>query len=155
MRSFVLIEQAIFTSTQTERNDGYQLVGCSPGLSSTDAHELTIWGPSHDSLLERSGERSSTNFFRLAGGNFCVSRSMLAGAEYSGRGEVVYTQFLVTPPEVLARFANNPFALLRAATASGALRVFERIPEALEGLRLGGRATAVDKIGRASCRERV
>ncbi len=140
----MLIEQAIFTSTQTERADGYQLVSQSPGLSAEDARELTVWGPSHDSLVERQGDRSSTNFFELASGAFCVSRTLLAGAEYSGRGEVVYTQFLIVPPEVLARFANNPFAILRAATASGDLRVHERIPKALVGLRLGGRAAAVD-----------
>ncbi len=140
----MLIEQAIFTSTQTDRADGYQLACCSPGLAAADATELNIWGPSHDSLLERDGERSSSNFFRLASGSYCVSRSVVAGAEYSGRGEVVSTQFLVVPPELMVRFANNPFAVLRAATASGSLHVHDRLPKSLEPLSLGGRAAVVD-----------
>jgi len=140
----VVIEQAIFTSAETDCAEGYQLVSRSSGLSPGDAHELALWGPSHDSLLERGGPPSSVNFFRLASGAYCVSRSTVAGVEYSGRGEVVYTQFLVVAPDTLARFANNPFAIVRAATAIGALRVLEKVPESLDALRLGGRSTAVD-----------
>jgi GTPase-associated protein 1, N-terminal domain type 2 len=141
----VLIEQAIFTSAQTDRAEGYQLAGRSAGLSTEDARELAVWGPSHDSLLEQSGEPASTNFHRLSSGAYCVSRTTLVGAEYSGRGGAqVYTQFLVVPPPLLARFSNNPFAILRAATASGALAVGRQIPEVLEPFRLSGRAAAVD-----------
>jgi GTPase-associated protein 1 len=141
----VLIEQAIFTSAHTDRTQGYQLIGRSPGLSDGDARELALWGPSHDSLVETSLAPASTNFHKLASGAYCVSRTTLAGAEFSGRGGAqVYTQFLVVPSEVLARFANNPFAILRAATASGALGVYDSIPETLEPLRLGGRSAVVD-----------
>lgn len=139
------IEQAIFTSAKTDRAQGYQLLSRSAGLAEADARELSVWGPSHGSLLEHPGECSSANFFTLASGLHCVSRTTLAGAEYSGRGgELVYTQFLVVPPEVLARFANNPFAILRAAAASGALCVHAQVPESLEPVRLGGRAPVVD-----------
>lgn len=141
----MLIEQAIFTSAKTERAQGYQLVGRSPGLSDADARDLAVWGPSHDSLQGSSGSRGSTNFFQLASGHYCVSRTSTAGAEYSGRGgEVVHTRFLVVPPEVLARFANNPFTLLRAATAIGAMEVVTPVSERLEPLRLGGRSAPVD-----------
>jgi hypothetical protein len=141
----VLIEHAIFTSAQTDRAEGYQLAGRSTGLSAEDARELAVWGPSHDSLLEQSGEPASTNFHRLSSGAYCVSRTTLAGAEYSGRGGAqVYTQFLVVPPPVLARFSNNPFAILRAATASGALMVGRQIPEVLKPFRMSGRSPAVD-----------
>ncbi|MGD9722299.1 MAG: hypothetical protein AB7O59_11340 [Pirellulales bacterium] len=142
----MLIEQAIFTSADTNRAAGYQLISRSPGLSEADARELAVWGPAHDSLLERSGELpASTNFHRLASGAYAVSRTTAAGAEYSGRGgPLVYTQFLVLPGEVLAKFANDPFAVLRAATASGAMVVYEQIPESLEPVQLGGRAPAVD-----------
>lgn len=140
----MLIEQAIFTSAQTPQAEGYQLVRRSPGLAEADARQLTLWGPSHDSLLERSGRRLSTNFFKLDSGAYCVSRTAPAGAEFSGRGEVVTTQFLVVPPEVLARFGNNPFALVRAALASGAMTACETIPETLAPLRLVGRASRVD-----------
>ncbi len=117
----MLIEQAIFTSAETDRAQGYQLVRRSAGVSETDARELSLWGPSHDSLVERPNERSSVNFFRLESGWYSVSRTTLEGAEYSGRGgQRVSTHFLLVPPEVLARFGNNAFAVLRAATAIGA-----------------------------------
>jgi hypothetical protein len=141
----VLIEQAIFTSANTDRAQGYQLVSRSPGLSEADARELAVWGPSHDSLLERPGGLSSTNLFKLISGAYCVSRTQLAGAEYSGRGgEVVQTRFLVVPAEVFARFGNNAFAVVRAATAIGAFEVLEHLPETLEPLTLGGRSAPVD-----------
>lgn len=141
----MLIEQAIFTSAKTQRAQGYQLIGRSPGLSDTDARDLAVWGPSHDSLLSTSAARGSTNFFQLSSGHYCVSRTSTAGAEYSGRGgDVVHTRFLVVPPEVLIRFANNPFTLLRAATAIGAMEVVTPVSERLEPLRLGGRSAPVD-----------
>lgn len=141
----MLIEQAIFTSAETDRTQGYQLVRRSPGLSEADARELSLWGPSHDSLLERPGERTSVNFFRLESGSYSVSRTILGGTEYSGRGgEKVYTQFLVVPPEVLARFGNNAFAVLRAATAIGALELGEPTTAPLESLSLAGRAAPID-----------
>jgi len=141
----VAIEQAIFTSAETDRTQGYQLVRRSRGLSEVDARELSLWGPSHDSLLERPGERTSVNFFRLESGLFSVSRTILGGAEYSGRGgERVHTQFLVVPPEELARFGNNAFAVLRAATAIGALELREPTTAPLESLSLSGRSAPVD-----------
>jgi hypothetical protein len=141
----VPIEQAVFTSARTDRAAGYQLLSRSCGLAESDARELSVWGPSHGSLLEQSGQCASTNFFRLASGASCVSRTTMAGAEYSGRGgKSVYTQFLVVPADVMARFANNPFAILRAAAASGALCVHETVPESLEPIELGGRAPVVE-----------
>ncbi len=141
----MLIEQAVFTSAETDRTRGYQLASRSPGVSDSDARELTAWGPSHDSLIERPGERASTNFHKLASGAYCVSRTTLAGEEYSKRGAArIYTHMLILPTEVLAQFGNNPFAVLRAATALGALSVHEQVPGALEPLQLAGRAPAVD-----------
>ncbi len=141
----MFIEQAIFASAITDRAEGYQLVGRSPGLSEAEARELTAWGPSHESLLETSGAPLSVNFHQLANGMYCVSRTTQSGAEYSGRGGAsVYTQFLMMSADVLRRFANNPFAVLRAATAAGLVLVYEQIPEVLEPLRLGGRSAVVD-----------
>ena len=141
----MLIEQAIFTSAQTDRAQGYQLLSRSPGLTEADARELSVWGPSHNSLLDEASAGASTNFFRLASGSYCVSRTTIAGNEYSGRGgESVYTQFLIVPPETMAKFANNPFAVLRAAMASGVICVHEIVPEELEPVRLSGRAPVVD-----------
>jgi len=140
-----LIEQAIFTSAETDRSAGYQLVGKSSGLSQADARELAVYGPSHGALLQEGPEAVSFNFHPLPSGAYCVSRTTIAGCEYSNRGAArVYTQCLVVPRDVLARFANNPFAVLRAALAHGSLEVFERVPRRLEPLHLVGRAASVD-----------
>lgn len=141
----MLVEQAIFTSAVTDRAQGYQLTSRSPGISDADARELAVWGPSHDSLLEGHGATGSVNFNRLSSGAYAISRTTTGGAEYSGRGGAqVYTQFLVVSPELLARFANNPFAILRAATAVGAVVVKSEIPATLEPFRLLGRSAAVE-----------
>ena len=141
----MLIEQAIFASAVTERTQGYQLLSRSPGLSEADAREIAAWAPSHDSLLSRGGKAVSVNFQRLESGNFLVSRTTEAGAEYSGRGgATVRSHFFVVPPEILLRFGNNPFALLRAATAAGAIKSTAAVPETLDSLRLGGKSAAVD-----------
>ena len=141
-----LIEQAVFTSAQTDRLAGYQLVGQSPGISDEDAAALSAFGPSHDALLEPGPEPGSINFHALPSGAFCISRTTAAGWEYSGRGgQRIYTQSLVVPPVVLERFANNPFALLRAAMGCGAICVYDRVPERLAPFLLAGRAQPVDQ----------
>jgi hypothetical protein len=141
-----VVEQAIFTSAETERSAGYQLVAKSPGVVEADARELAVWCPSHDSLLESGVEALSINFHPLPSGAYCVSRTMAAGWEYSGRGgHRVYTHCLVVAPEVLARFANNPFAVLRAAVAAGAMEVHERVPARVEPLALLGGSSPVDQ----------
>jgi len=141
----LLIEQAIFTSVESDRRDGYQLAAHSAGVVSADLRELSLWGPSHDSLLETGSDAVSVNFHPLPSGAFCVSKTTPAGEEYSGRGEKIYTQCLVVPAEVLARFGNNPFALLTAAFAQGSLRVYDKVPDLLEPFRLAGKAAAVDQ----------
>ena len=142
----MFIEQAIFTSAETSRREGYQLVAHSAGIDEADLRELSAWGPSHDSLLESGDDAVSVNFFRLPSGGYCVSKTTPGGQEYSARGgPKVYTQCLVVDAEGLARFANNPFALLNAAFAQGSVRVHEKIPETLEAFRLAGRAAPVDQ----------
>ena len=140
------IEQAIFTSTQTSRLDGYQLAVHSPEIAAEDLRELSVWGPSHDSLLESGEDAVSINFHPLPSGAFCVSKTTPGGSEYSARkGPKVYTQCLVVDVKTLARFANNPFALLTAAFAQGSLKVHDPLPESLAGFRLAGKAAAVDQ----------
>jgi hypothetical protein len=140
------IEQAIFTSAETDRSAGYQVVARSPGVCEADARELAVWGPSHDSLLELSPEAVSFNFHPLPSGAFCVSRTTAAGWEYSSRGgHRIYTQCLIVPPEVLRRFANNPLALMRAAMAGGALEVHDEIPRRLDSLQIVGGAAPIDQ----------
>ena len=141
-----LIEQAVFTSAETDRSAGYQVVATSPGVSDDDARELSVWGPSHDALLRSVPGAVSVNFHPLPSGAYNIGRTTLAGSEYSGRrGARVYTQCLIVSPDSLWRFANNPFALLKAASASGSLRSYDVVPKRLKPLRLVGRAAAVDE----------
>ncbi len=135
------LETAIFTSVKSARLDGYQLAAASSGISDAVAKELTVWGPAHDSLWDMRYDARSVNFFRLTGGDYCLSCTTLAGAEYSGRGGGrVYTQIFLLPPDVLARFACDPFLVLRALAASGRLVVYDKVPEKLPGVPLLGRS---------------
>jgi hypothetical protein len=137
------IEQAIFTSVRGERMEGYQLAACSSGVDAAQAKELSAWGPAHESLLRDEPGATSVNFHLLRSGMGCLSKTTLAGAEYSGRhGGRVYTQLFLIPREGLDRFASNPFQLLRALTAGAKIRVCAEIPPRLPSLPLIGRATA-------------
>ena len=141
----MLVEQAIFTSAVTRRARGYHLVGRSPGVCDTDARELTVWCPSHDALLEEGRGAQSINFHPLESGAFCVSRTVAGKSEYSERGALcVTTHCLIVSPDLLARFANHPVAMLRAAIAGGVLDVGHPIPEHLPAFQLPGRAPVVD-----------
>jgi hypothetical protein len=139
------LETAIFTSIKSPRLDGYQLAAASSGVSESVAKELTLWGPAHDSVWDTRRDARSVNFFRLSGGDYCLSCTTLAGEEYSGRGGGrVYTQMFLLPPDVLARFAYDPFLVLRALAASGRLVVYDRVPEKLVGVPLLGRSERPD-----------
>jgi hypothetical protein len=137
----MLAQQAIFTSCRTARLDGYQLAATSAGVSQAQADELSAWGPAHDSLLNPTARAGSVNFHRLADGTWCISKTLPAGAEYSGRsGPRVYTSCLLVDGDLLDRFSNQPFRLLDAVVAAGHFRVLTRIPESLPAIPLRGRA---------------
>ena len=151
-----LLEQAIFTSAQTRRGDGYQLVAQSKGVSQTDARELTAWGPSHDALLFPEQGGVSFNFFALSRGAFALGRTTAEGAEYSRRGGMrIYTHFLIALPETLARFANNPVALLKAARADGVLDPKQAVETQLPGIVISGSASVVDRMSIQRTRDEI
>jgi hypothetical protein len=142
----VLIEQAIFTSAQTGRRDGYQVVAHSPDLDEHELAEIARHSPSHDALWDEDDDARSVSFYPLPSGRYCVSQSTWGGQEFSARrGPKVYTQCLVATTETMAALANNPFALLAAAFAQGQLRVLDKVPADLEPFRLCGRAAPVDE----------
>jgi hypothetical protein len=145
------VEQAIVTCAQGDQPAGYQVAAASPGLSAADRRELSAWGPGHDCLAESGPDAAAVNFFPLASGAYCVSRTVQAGGPRSGRGgRPAYTRCLVVPPETLAQFSNHPLALARTAAAAGAFDVLPdpqagAPPEALAPLDLCGRAPPVDQ----------
>jgi hypothetical protein len=136
------IPQAIFTSVRGKRLDGYQLAARSDEIDDELARDLQGWGPAHDSLLWPREGLESVNFHPVLAGKWhCLSRTVCSGAEYSGRsGGRTYTQMFLLPPEGLARFANNPFLVLRALRAAGRVVVLDQVPDKLRSLRLVGRA---------------
>ncbi len=136
------LEQAIFTSVRSERLDGYQLAARSSGVTEELAKELTGWGPAHDSMWVNEPGATSVNCHGLSDSRVCISLTTLSGAEYSGRGGGrVYTQMLVLPREGLAKFAGDPFLVLRALAASGRMFVYDQVPKDLPTIPLIGRAS--------------
>jgi hypothetical protein len=141
----MLLEQAVFTSVRGGRLDGYQLAAQSAGVSGELAKELTVWGPAHDSLWRSASDARSINFHALAGGDYCLSRTTLAGAEYSGRaGARIYTQMTVLSAEALGRFANDPFLIYRALAAAGRFLVCHELNQELPRIALLGQNQGQD-----------
>jgi hypothetical protein len=138
------VEQAIFALQATDHSAGYRIVACSDGVCREDACELAVWGPTHDSMLAVNPEAESLNFHPLPSGAHCVSLTRWADGA-SGVGQSVSTRCLIVPPEVLARFGNNPFALIFAASASRAWQLGDLHDAVLEPLPIAGGATAVDQ----------
>ena len=144
------VEQVIFTSAphgdDEARSGGTaRLMASGPGrLTEEDEQELARWAPDEDSFSECGPGGGTLDFFGLPSGAFCISRSTPLGWDSASRPSGVRTHCLVVPPEELARFANNPFAMARAAAAAGGLE-----PASAAGrpgpLVLPGAAPAVDQ----------
>ena len=139
-----LVEQAMFTSVEKDLDAGYRVVASSTGVCEADARELAVWTPSRDSLLDVSTDAESLNFHPLPSGFYCISRTTPAGWEHGG-GQRVHTHCLMTPPEVLARFANNPFALARVISDHGLWKNPGESYSRLEPFLPRGGATSVDQ----------
>lgn len=143
----MLIQQAIFTSVRSGRNEGYQLAAASSGLTAADRHELTQWGPAHDAMYDGRSTAESINCHRLASGAFCLSRTVYAGREYSGRGGYrVYTQCFVVPESLLCRFSYHAFRVMEALVVSGRATVLKPLPDQLDPVLIVGRSSAVKTI---------
>ena len=140
----MFVEQAIFTSVRSGRNEGYQIASASPGITMADKRELSQWGPGHDALYDTRPTAESVNCHRMANGLFCLSRTMYAGREYSGRGGYrVYTHFFLVPENLLQRFHYHPFRVMEALVVAGRAGVLAPIPDQLAPAIVVGRACAV------------
>ncbi len=63
---------------------------------------------------------------------YCLSRTVCAGREYSGRGGYrVYTQCFLVPENLLQRFSHHPFRVMEALVVSGRASVLTPIPDQL------------------------
>lgn len=138
------VEQAIFATLENEHAAGYQIVAKSPGVCDDDARELTVWGPTHDSMLDADSNAESLNFHPLPSGAYCVSRTSSTGWNRNAAKQQVSTRCLVVPPDVLARFGNNPIALANAAARDDAWKTGETHGPVLESFLLTGGAPPGD-----------
>jgi hypothetical protein len=130
-------------STARDGSAGCRVASAGPGVCEADLRELAAWGPACDALLEGGAQASSLNFHPLPSGAYCVSLTRPAAPAAEGRGGL-WTQCLVVPPDVLARFANDAFALARAARAAGVWQEADPAARRLDGLRLPGGARPID-----------
>lgn len=146
----MLVQRAIFTSLQTDRNEGYQLAAASPDILPDEIRELAQWGPGHDSVYEFAAARRVTSMHRLQSGAYCLALTCGVGNEYSGRGGMrIYTWFFLLPERLFQRFAFQPFRLMQALAAAGHADIIEptinRLAiNRLDPIVLVGRASSVD-----------
>jgi hypothetical protein len=138
-----LVEQAIFASSEQNGEMGHQVVARSSGVCTADAHELPVWEPSRDSMLETDTDAESYNFHPLPSGNYCISRSTPEPCK--GGESKAYTHCLIVPPEVLARFGNNPFAVIDQMTEQSLWRTPRNSFGRLEPFMPSGGAAPVDQ----------
>ncbi len=127
------VEQAVFTSVRTKRSQGYHLVAMSPGIDEQLARSLSIWGPSHASLMSDDPTAHSFNFHPVVDSWYAVSRTVHGGPEYSRRGGLqVFTHFLLVQKRQFESYDYNPLCLARTAQSLGCLRLislrFDQLP---------------------------
>jgi len=137
------VEQAVFTWDESADSSGYRITASSFAVGEADTRELTAWGPSSDSLLDAEAE--SLNFHPLPSGAFCVSRSLAAGEICPDGGARVFTHCMIVPPETLAKFGNNPFAIHRVASQQKQWLDRDPAKAELEPLWLPNGASPVDQ----------
>ena len=135
------VPQAIFTSAETGRMKGYQLVSRSPEIDPRMAQELCRWSPSHASLARESADSWSFNAFPAGPDATAVARTLHGGPEYSSRGGMqVVTLMLVLTREQLAGYDDDALAAARTALAVGRLHLPAEFPAQIPAVDLPARA---------------
>jgi len=167
----VQVDQAIFTSVQSGRVQGYQLAARSDGIDDRLAQMLTQWGPSHGALSSTNPAAESLNFHPLDDDRFALSRTIYGGPEYSRRGGLqLMTRYALLDRRYLEQFAGNAMALMRLARTEGHFSFVTRFELRLPPLNLpdftpsvlwsstqrpGQGAIADEVVGRLSHGERI
>jgi hypothetical protein len=111
----VTLDQALFASVRSAKNEGYQLVARSDGIDDALTREISAWAPTHDSLPEGDRELECVSLHVLDDGRWCLALTRSSGIEYSGRGRNVATWMLIADSLAIDAFAAQPFRLLDAA----------------------------------------
>jgi len=118
------VEQATFTSANTHKLRGYHLVARSRSIDDELSRVLSMWSPSHASLVDKSQAASSLNVFPAGRDHVAFTRTIFGGPEYSGRGGLkVVTRILIFRTDQLAGFNGDLTAVVRLACARGLLHL--------------------------------
>lgn len=116
----IQVEQAVFASSDRGSMKGYQLVARSSGIDAVVGQELCRWSPtkfpSHDP------QQWTINYYSVNDNCVAVTRTVLGGPEYSGRGGTqVVTLILLLDRQAFMAYGCNPIAVANHALAMGAL----------------------------------
>lgn len=139
------IEQAVFAPDETRPTAPFGIIARSDGVIEADARELAVWCPTNGALL--ADHAASVNFHPLPSGAYCVSQTTPAHQELDICGaEPCRTHCLLVPAEILARFANNPFALIHEIGEERFSREAVGKKTRLESISVSGGTEAVDAV---------
>jgi hypothetical protein len=126
----VKIQQAIFTSSARGQIKGYQLVATSDGIDRSLARELQLWSPSQ--VTEDDPAQWTINYYPVDAERIAVTRTVLGGPEYSGRGGTqVVTLILILNNQQFAAYNNHAVRVAQTALALGGLRLPSSFPSRL------------------------
>lgn len=126
----ISVERALFGSSNQGSIEGYQLLYWTEGVDAKTTKELSQWAPTRMGTQDES--KWSVQIFHSANGRACVSRTFVAGREYSQRGGVnVATAFLMLEPSHWARYDFDALAVFHIGMALGYLRWTQPVKKSL------------------------
>jgi hypothetical protein len=118
----IKLEQAVFASSDRGRMKGYQLVSKSPGVDRESSQELCRWAPTQ--IPSDNPANWTINYFPISDETVAVTRTVLGGPEYSGRGGTqVVTLILLLTNEQFDSYSYNPIVVAKTAMAMGYLKL--------------------------------
>ncbi len=116
------VEQAVFASSDRGSMKGYQLVAKSAGIDRETSSELSRWSPTR--MVDERPEHRTINAFPISEDRFAVTRTVVGGPEYSGRGGIqIVTLILVLRDDQFSRYLHNAILVAKTAMATGGLRL--------------------------------
>jgi len=112
-------DQAVFTSIRSPMGEGYRVIARSPGVTRTEAAEITTRAPSHGGLCLETDDAFGFLALPLESGRYCILYARHAGTEHTARGgHRVHTLAVLLTAEQFDRFSGNAVRML-AAVAKG------------------------------------
>lgn len=126
-RNSILLDRAIFGSSNHGLIKGYQLLSWSTGLDAAACKEISQWSPTRlnpNATSNETGSGWTLQTFPVGMDHFCLGRSFAAGEEYSGRGGPhVVSAYLIVNSSQWQAYDYDALGLLHTAMALGHLRI--------------------------------